>query len=350
MNFKKNSKYMRGKYVLLAALFVLSYININSQVQRNRTATLMGCKFDFSILAEDSLQAEKYIDKAIDEIVRIENLISDWKPDSQVSKVNQNAGIQPVKVDREVLELTRRAIKISEITEGAFDISFAAMDKIWKFDGSMKKVPSEEQIKESIKKISYKNIIIDTLNSTLFLKLPGMKIGFGSIGKGYAADKAKELMVKNNVKAGIINASGDISVWGHKINGEYWNIGIINPFEPSDITGFFTLKDECVTTSGSYEKYVELEGKKYSHIIDPRTGYPVKGIKSVSVIGPNAETANGFSTSIMVLGVKAGRKLINHYPDYSCLIITDAGKIRKSKYFKTKVEFYNKKIKSAPRL
>lgn len=347
MNFIINNKKKNWKIILLSAIFILSFINSKAQVQRNRTATLMGCRFDFSIIAEDSLLAEKYIDKAIDEIVRIENLISDWKPDSQVSKVNLNAGIQPVKVNREVWELTRRAIKISEMTEGAFDISFAAVDKIWKFDGSMKKVPSADQIKESIKKIGYKNIILDTLHSTIFLKIPGMKIGFGSIGKGYAADKAKEKMVRNHVKAGIINASGDISVWGNKNNGEDWKIGIVNPFEPTDIIGTFTLKDESVTTSGSYEKYVELGGKKYSHIINPRTGYPVKGIKSVSVIGPNAETANGFSTSIMVLGVKAGLRLINQYPDYSCLIITDKGKILKSKYFNTKVEIYDSELKPA---
>jgi FAD:protein FMN transferase len=350
MNFIINNKKKNWKIILLSAVFILSFINSKAQVQRNRTAMLMGCRFDFSIIAEDSLLAEKYIDKAIAEMVRIENLISDWKPDSQVSKVNRNAGIQPVKVDREVWELTRRSIKISEMTEGAFDISFAAVDKIWKFDGSMKKVPPADQIKESIKKIGYKNIILDTIHSTIFLRLPGMKIGFGSIGKGYAVDKAKEKMVRNHVKAGIINASGDISVWGCKNNGEGWKIGITNPFEPADIIGAFTLKNESVTTSGSYEKYVKLGGEKYSHIINPRTGYPVKGIESVSVIGPNAEMANGFSTAIMVLGVKKGLRLINQYPDYSCIIITDKGKILKSKYFNTKVEIYDSELKPAVKL
>lgn len=337
------------KIILIFYILILSITEGKTQVQRHRTTTLMGCRFDFTIIAEDSLQAEKYIDQAIDEVVRIDNLISDWKSESQISKVNQNAGIRPVKVDREVLELTRRAIYISEITHGAFDISFAAIDKIWKFDGSMKHVPSPNQIKKSIKKIGYKNIILDTINSTIFLKLPGMKIGFGSIGKGYAADKAKEVLAYKKVKAGIINASGDISVWGSRLNRENWKIGIVNPFIPSDIIGAFSLKEECVTTSGSYEKFVELEGKRYSHIIDPRTGYPVKGILSVSVVGPKTEMANGFSTSIMVLGTQKGIELINHFPDYGCLIITDEGELIKSKNFNTKIELYDSEIKPTPK-
>lgn len=337
---KMNSQILKIFYGLVALFF----ISINAQVQRNRSTTLMGCRFDFTIIAEDSLTAEKHIDSVINEILRIENLISDWKPDSQISKVNQNAGICPVKVDPEVWQLTRRALYISKITDGAFDISFAAIDKIWKFDGSMVQIPSCKQIKESIKNIGYKNIILDSLNSTIFLKNPGMKIGFGSIGKGYAADKAKELMLNKNVKAGIINASGDISAWGKQINGKEWKIGIVNPFNPADIMGAFTIHDKSVTTSGSYEKYAEINGKKYSHIINPQTGYPVRGIESVTVIGPNAEMANGFSTSLMVLGEKKGFKLIDRFPEYSCLIITNDGNIRKSKNFNIKLKIYEKQL------
>lgn len=330
-----------GLVKILFCLFGLTFLQLEAQVQRNRTTTLMGCRFDFTIIAEDSLTAEKHIDSAIKEISRIENLISDWKSDSQISRVNQNAGIRPVKVDKEVWQLVQRALYISEITQGAFDISFAALDKVWKFDGSMTQLPTPEEIKKSIKKIGYKNIILDSLNSTVFLKIPGMKIGFGSIGKGYAADKAKELMLKEKVKAGIINASGDISVWGQQLNGKEWKIGVVNPFDPADIMGAFFLHDKSVTTSGSYEKYVELNGKRYSHIINPKTGYPVHGIMSVTVIGPNAEMANGFSTSLMVLGKEEGIRLIDRFPDYSCLIITEDGQILKSEYFHADLEIFD---------
>ncbi len=296
----------------------------------------MGGRFDISILAKDSLSAEQNIDEVIAEITRIENLISDWKPTSQVSQVNQNAEIRPVKVDREVFELTQRAIRFSEITNGGFDISFAAMDRIWKFDGSMTEMPSAEAIKKSVEKVGYKNIILDSINSTIFLKLKGMKIGFGALGEGYATDKCRKMMLTKGIQAGIINGSGDMSTWGKQPNGKPWNIGITNPFNTEKLITIVPINNGAVTTSGSYEKFVVFDGKRYSHIINPATGYPATGLCSVTVFGPNAETANGLSTSMMVLGKMAGLVLLNKFPDYSCLMITDDGKVVKSKNFKTK--------------
>lgn len=297
----------------------------------------MGGRFDISIVDKDSLSAEKNIDEVIAEITRIEYLISDWKPTTQISEVNQNAGIKPVKVDREVFELTKRAIKLSEITNGGFDISFAAMDRIWKFDGSMTEMPSANAIKKSIEKVGYKNIILDSTESTIFLKLKGMKIGFGALGEGYATDKCRAMMIAKGVQAGIINGSGDMSTWGKQPNGKDWKIGITNPFKPEKILAAIPLKEGAVTTSGSYEKFVVFNGKRYSHIINPATGYPATGLCSVTVFGPNAETANGLSTSMMVLGQKEGLLLLQKFPDYSCVLITDKGKIVKSKNFPYKL-------------
>jgi len=296
----------------------------------------MGGRFDITIIANDSLLAEQNIDAVIAEITRIENLISDWKSDSQVSAVNQNAGINPIKVDREVFELAQRAIKLSEITNGGFDVSFAAMDRIWKFDGSMTEMPSAEAIKKSVEKVGYKNIILDSTESTIFLKLKGMKIGFGALGEGYATDKCRAMMLEKGIKAGIINGSGDMSTWGKQINGDDWKIGITNPFDPDKLLAVVPLKQGAVTTSGSYEKFVVFDGKRYSHIINPATGYPATGLCSVTVFGPNAETANGLSTSMMVLGQTEGLLLLQKHPDYSCLMITDKGKVIKSKNFNIK--------------
>lgn len=294
----------------------------------------MGGRFDISIVAKDSLLAEQNIDVVIAEIGRIENLISDWKPTSQVSEVNQNAGIRPVKVDREVFELTQRALRFSEITNGGFDISFAAMDKIWKFDGSMTEMPSAEAIKKSVEKVGYKNIVLDSLNSTIFLKLKGMKIGFGALGEGYATDKCRTMMLAKGIEAGIINGSGDMSTWGKQPNGKPWKIGITNPFDTDKLVAVVPINNGAVTTSGSYEKFVVFNGKRYSHIINPATGMPVTGLCSVTVFGPNAETANGLSTSLMVLGKTQGLLLLEKFPDYSCLMITDTGKVVKSKNYK----------------
>ncbi|MBZ4042413.1 FAD:protein FMN transferase [Flavobacterium hibisci] len=326
---------MKSCHYKILLLFILTLsISGNSQVLRKRTTLLMGGRFDISIVAHDSLTAEQNINEVIAEISRIENLISDWKPDSQVSEVNQNAGIKPVKVDQEVFELTQRAIELSKKTNGAFDVSFAALDRVWKFDGSMTEMPSAEAIKKSVEKVGYKNIVLDSVNSTIFLKLKGMKIGFGALGEGYATDKCRSMMIDKGIKAGIINGSGDMSTWGKQPNGEDWKIGITNPFKPEKILAVFPLNNGAVTTSGNYEKYVVFNGKRYSHIINPATGYPATGLCSVTVFGPNAETANGLSTSIMVLGKDEGMLLLQKFPDYSSVMITDNGRIIKSKNFK----------------
>lgn len=323
------------KYLLFVA-FLTTVLFSHAQVTRSRAVTLMGSRFDITLVASDSLTAENNIDSVIAEISRIEFLISDWKPASQVSMVNRNAGIAPVKVDREVLELAERAIHISEITDGAFDISFAAMEKIWKFDGSMTTMPAEEAVKKAVAKVGYKNIEINREQSTLFLRLPGMKIGFGALGEGYAADKCRAMMLAKGIKAGIVNGSGDMSVWGKQPDGSSWTIGITDPFNMGELYAVMPLHTGAVTTSGSYEKYAEINGVRYSHIINPATGYPATGLCSVTVFGPSAEMANAFSTSIMVMGKEKGFQLLRRYPGYTCIMVSDQGKFSASPSVKLK--------------
>ena len=323
---------MKGSFVIYILLFLC--FSTNAQVTCKRDTILMGSKFDITISAVDSLQAERYIDEVITEITRIENLISDWKFDSQVSEINRMAGKQAVKVDQELFDLTQRALFFSQITEGAFDISSAAMDKIWKFDGSMKQLPSKKELIKAIEKVGYQNIILNPADTTVFLKKEGMKIGFGATGKGYAADKGRNLMQQMGVKAGIVNASGDMAVWSDDIPQKKWRIGINNPFKNNDITEVVTLCNGAITTSGDYEKFAEIASVRYSHIMNPKTGMPATGLTSVTVIGPSAETANGFSTSLMVLGRKEGLRLLKKHPEYACLMITDNGRVYRSKNFK----------------
>ncbi|MGC4232224.1 MAG: FAD:protein FMN transferase [Niabella sp.] len=320
---------------LLLAILSFSFTAAAAQVSVTRGAFLMGGRFDITIVAKDSQTANQNIDTVIAEISRIEYLISDWKPETQVSQVNQNAGIRPVKVDREVLELTERAIKISEITNGAFDISFAAMEKIWKFDGSMTQMPSPEAVKKAREKVGYKNIIINKDSSTIFLKLKGMKIGFGALGEGYAADLCRDMMLAKGITAGLINATGDIQAWGKHPDGHPWTIGVNDPFEIGELIAAIPVEG-AITTSGSYEKYALINGKRYAHIINPATGYPAAGLISVTVTGPDAEFANALSTSIMVLGKKAGLRLLKKYPAYKCFMITDKGKYITSPGFNLK--------------
>ncbi|MEO2071771.1 MAG: FAD:protein FMN transferase [Zunongwangia sp.] len=316
-----------GSFLMLLILFA---VEVNAQQTLKRTLKLMGSRFDITVVAKDSVMANNYIDMAVDEITRIEKRISSWDPNSETSLINANAGIKPVKVSQELFDLIKRAIGISKLTDGAFDITYASMDKIWKFDGSMTQMPAEEDIKSSVSKVGYQNIILNEADRSVFLKLPEMKIGFGAIGKGYAADKAKELLKSKGVVAGIINASGDMNTWGKQTNGENWKVAITNPMDKNKAFALLPIKNEAVVTSGDYEKFVSFNGIRYAHIIDPRTGYPATGIISVTVFAPKAELADALATSVFVMGKEVGLNRINQLPKIECIIIDTEGNIHTS--------------------
>ncbi len=290
----------------------------------------MGSRFDITIIAEDEKRANAYIDEAIEEIIRIEKLISSWDPQSQTSEINKYAGIKPLKVDKELIDLIERSIQISKITDGAFDITFASIDNVWKFDGSMKDMPDKETIQKSIEKVGYMNIAIDENKQTVHLKLKGMKIGFGAIGKGYAADKVKFMMIERGVKAGIINAAGDLTTWGKQPDGKDWMVGISNPLNKDKVFSWFPVVDAAVATSGNYEKYVTFHGKKYTHIIDPRTGYPVSGIVSVTIFSKRAELCDALATAVFIMGTETGLNMINQLKGVECIIVDENNKIHTS--------------------
>jgi len=299
-----------------------------SQKIYKRILKLMGNRFELSVVNESEDVAEKNIDLAIKEIQRIEGLLTTFNEHSQTNQVNKHAGIHPVKVDPEVRELIERCIKISEITQGAFDISYGSIDKsLWNFDQNMTSLPDAETARSMVRLINYRNIIINKEESTVFLKEKGMRIGFGGIGKGYAAEKAKDLLKKKGIKAGIVNAAGDLSTWGLQPNGKPWTIGIADPEKSDHPFSALDITDMAIATSGNYEKFAVIDGKKYSHTIDPKTGLPVSGIKSVSIISPNAELADALATPVTVMGIKAGLNLINQLPLVSCIIIDDDNKL-----------------------
>lgn len=313
--------------LLLSVCSLISY----GQITYKDKASLLGSPFDITVVAKDSLEGKRFTNNATGEVKRIENLISDWIPTTQISEVNSNAGIQPVKVDLEIYNLIKRALKISKLTNGAFDISYASMDRIWKFDGTMTQMPSEEEIKKSVEKVGYQNVILSEKDTTIFLKNKGMKLGLGGIGQGYIADKIKALLQSQGCSAGIVNVSGDISTWGKQLNGNPWTIGIINPMNKNKVFATFPLEDTAVETSGSYEKFVTFNGKRYSHIIDPRTGYPASGIVSITVFAKQTEIADALATGIFVMGVEVGLDFVNQIKGLECIIVDDKGEIHTSK-------------------
>ncbi|MEX0312978.1 MAG: FAD:protein FMN transferase [Allomuricauda sp.] len=315
---------------LFTCLFLLTTRGQQKDVTVRRTMKLMGTRFEITVVAPNEEIGYINIDEAASEVKRIEKIISSWDENSETTLVNNNAGIRPVKVSPELYGLIERAKKISEITEGAFDISYASMDNIWKFDGTMKGLPSESEIKRSIAKISHEKIILNQEERTVYLKEKGMRIGFGAIGKGYAADKAKELLVSKQVKGGIINASGDLTTWGTKVTGEKWLVGIANPLSKEKVFSWLPVVESAVATSGNYEKYIIINDKKYSHIIDPRTGYPTSGINSVSVFAKNAELCDALATAVFIMGRDSGIHLINQIDGVEVVVVDSDNKIHKS--------------------
>lgn len=296
---------------------------------------LMGNRFEISVVSSDEAWANDCIDAGVDEIRRIEKLFTTFDNQSQTNQINANAGIAPIKVDDEVFALIQRSIKISELTQGAFDITYGSMDKsLWNFDTSMTSLPDPKMAKKLVRLINYKNVILDPVDKTVFLKEKGMRIGFGGIGKGYAADCAKRIMMAKGVESGIVNASGDLIAWGYQPNGRKWTIGIADPYTKVTPFSLMEISDMALATSGNYEKYVMINGKRYSHTIDPKTGYPVHGIKSVTTICPNAELADAMATPITVMGLRAGLDMVNQIKNIACIIIDDNDKLYTSRNIK----------------
>lgn len=284
----------------------------------------MGNRFEISVVAADSGWGEECIDAAVREISRIEALLTTFKETSQTNVINQNAGLQPVKVDKEVFSLIQRSLKISALTQGAFDITYGSLDKrFWNFDTTMTSLPDKELAKQSVRLINYRNVILDEKDFTVLLKEKGMRIGFGGIGKGYAADRASHLLKQMGIASGVVNAAGDLIAWGVQPGGDPWTVGIADPNHKHHPISYLNISDMAVATSGNYEKYATIHGKRYSHTIDPKTGFPVAGIKSVTIISPNAELADAMATPVTVMGKEAGLNLINQMRQMACIIIDD---------------------------
>ena len=297
-----------------------------------RVVKLMGNQFEMTVVADDEDWANERIDEAVEEIRRIEKLLTTFSDYSQTNLINVNAGIAPVKVDKEVFDLVHRSKKISELTQGAFDITYGSVDKrLWNFDTTMTSLPDVQTAKQMVRLINYKDVILDENQCTVFLKEKGMRIGFGGIGKGYAAEMARHLLQQHGVISGVVNAAGDLTTWGYQPNGKVWTIGIADPNSKHAAFSHLNITNVSVATSGNYEKYVMINGKKYSHTINPKTGLPVTGIKSVTIICTNAEVADAMATPVTIMGIRTGLDMIDQMKDIACIIIDDNNRIHTSK-------------------
>lgn len=288
----------------------------------------MGNRFEITVACETEVEANQWIDAAFDLITRIENQLTTYKEGSDTFRINEGAGLYPVQVHKDTFELIERCQRLSQLTQGAFDISYGSVDKsLWNFDTTMTRLPDAATAKRMVRLINYRNIELDRPGQSVFLKEKGMRIGFGGIGKGYAAEKTRQWLIQQGVKAGIVNASGDLTTWGLQPNGEEWTIGIADPDQSNSIFSYLKVSNMAVATSGNYEKFIVVNGRKYSHTIDPRTGLPITGIKSASIITPNAELADALTTPVAIMGIEAGMDLVNQLNQVECIIIDDNDQI-----------------------
>ncbi len=323
------------KRVLLIFLFSVGILHAEGQPKAHtKVLLLMSSSFEVTAISDNDSVAWRAINAAITETRRIEKLISEWDSTSQTTAINRNAGITPVKVDKELYDLIARSIKVSKLTDGAFDISFMPLLNAWKFKSNMTELPAGEKIEAEKAKVGYAKIILNAADQTVFLAHKGMKIGLGGIGQGYVANRCKQLMISMGITAGLINVSGDIVTWGKQPDGNNWRIGIADPRDKTNIISWLSVSDISVVTSGNYEKFIMINGKRYGHIIDPITGYPAQGVGSVTIVSPDAELSDALATGIFVLGVEKGLNLINQLNGIECLIIDDDGKLFSSKNMK----------------
>ena len=297
--------------ILLAVLLLFAVSCSKSPGVYRKTKPLMDTLVTITVVAGSDKEADAAIEKAFSVIEQFGDKIDFFKDTSELSAINRNAGVNPVKVSPETLGVIERAIYISGISDGAFDPTIGPEIKMWNFYKKIR--PSDDAIRNNLSLVNYRNIIVNRDKSTVFLRRKGMLMDLGGIAKGYAADLALADLRQSGIGAGIVAAAGDIRAFGLKPDRTPWNVGIKNPRQKSDADELMAtarLSNKAVSTSGDYERYFMEDGRRYHHILDPKTGYPAGQCRSVTVISDDGIFADGFTTAVFVLGPEKGMKLV----------------------------------------
>lgn len=302
-----------------------------------RATFTMGSLIEITAYGDNEKRVDNAINKAFHEVKRLDNLMSNYKQDSELSRINREAVKAPIACDPELIYIIEQSLLYSQITDGAFDITVYPFVNLWGFFGNdngniVGNLPLEKELKDLSSAVSYKNIVIedkdannqeDSGGKTIFLKDPLTQIDLGGIGKGYAVDIVSDILKKEGISSALINFAGNIYAFGSPQGREEWIVGVRDPKDSQNVLATFKIKDKAVATSGNYERFFLKDGKRYSHIIDPRTGKPVEGVLSVTIMADNAIAADALSTGVFVLGTDEGLKLIERLDNVECLIISE---------------------------
>lgn len=320
----------RNFAILIAALFFLIHPAPSHAEIFRKKASVMGTDVEMTVSAGDASKAGDAFSAAAAEMKRIEDEMSEWKEGTYVSEINRNAGIRPVKVPQELFNVIAASKTVSGLSNGAFDVSWAALRGLWDFTGGKGRVPADEELKKRLPLINFRNIELDGKEKTVFLKKKGMAIGLGAIAKGYAVDMAMKKIAGLGIKNAIVKAGGDMRVQGVDGDGRPWEIGIRHPRERDKLLAELPLSNISISTSGDYERFFIKDGVLYHHIIDTKTGYPARGCRSVTILAPDTMTSDALSTAVFVLGPVEGMKLIRRLKGVEGIIVDSAGAVRYS--------------------
>lgn len=310
-------------------------------VEKSIRKKLMGTAFSLGICADNEETTSYWLAKGVEEIERIEALLSEYQPTSQTTLINQASHLTDISIDKEVFAMIMRCINISKLTNGCFDITSASLKKLYKFTNQTAGFASEKEIGKAMASVGYEKIGFKPENNTIQKLVPNLTISFNAIGKGYAADKVKHLWIANGITSGYINASGDLCAFGTKTDLSPWKVAIADPDKPEKPLFHLPLLNQAIATSGDYEQHFFYQGKRYSHNINPQTGKPIMGIKSVSIISLSAELSDALATAVYVMGVKKGIDFVNQLPQTHSIIIDENNKTFMSKNLKYEAIIHN---------
>jgi FAD:protein FMN transferase len=312
-----------GRALLLVFCLIVQACSPNSgQMPVRSSKFLMGTLVTVTVSGQRD-QALKAIDAVFDEIRRIEDLTS-FHSASELSRINDMAGKQPVKVSHELVTLISNGLSFARETRGAFDPTIGAVTRLWGFSGSEEsRIPQKTKIESALQKVGWQKVLVDNQDNSVFLPESGMALDLGGIAKCYALDCVRAVLTKNGVLSALVDIGGDILALGEKEPGTAWNIGVQNPREPKRLYAVVKIKDRAVVTSGDYERCFFQDGKRYHHILDPSTGYPAEGMQSVTIVAPNAMTIP--STGVFVMGVSAGIEFLDAIKGVNGLIVDMKG-------------------------
>lgn len=321
---------MRKKIIMMISIILsIGLVGCKKQVASEpikRTEIFMGTAIEVSLYDDGS---EEILDKVFDRIVEIEDLVSINKSGTEIDELNENAGIKSVKLSETSYDIIETGVQYSKLSDGKYDITIGPLVKLWSIGLPEEKVPNKEEIDETIKKIDYSKVKMNPQTKEVFLSEEGMMIDLGSIAKGYATDEIVKILKEEGVQQAIVNLGGNIYAMGMKNGDTQWKIGIQNPFaERGQIVGSLDVHDKSVVTSGIYERFIEKDGVKYHHILNPKTGYPYETeIVGVSIIADKSIDADSLSTLIFTEGLEDGIKLVEKLDDVDAIFITDEKKV-----------------------